>query len=190
MDHSGFKTGGIFIKLQQKVLLWLVLSPYGAPQFHHPRYSSALMHKYPHNYPGISWWLLKLFTKPGEFMGIGFHTYYSRDFSRKRRLVHRNIYWEKLTLKQDSRFFYGLVLAWHLNFLSSTVTIWNVFHNEILERNLPLFGPRTTLFQLLEPGTFTHFLASLIRTWKYWKRFFAVWKHPRALSWIMLYPTL
>lgn len=113
-------------------------------------------------------------VKPGTFFGLATHTYYSLELSKKQKLMKRNPYKSKLQVKKDSRFFYGLVLSRRINFLSSTITIRNVFYNQIMEKTFPLFSVRNTLVGELEQGSFTHFLATFLKNTKKKKNFFHI----------------
>jgi len=83
-------------------------------------------------------------------------------------------YIAKLQIKKDSRFFYGFVLSRRLNFLSSTLTLRNVFYNEIMEKTFPLFSIRNTLVGEIARKNVKHFLAPYITNIKYKKRFFYI----------------
>lgn len=137
-------------------------------------------------YSRLSRWLFRIIFSKSDFFGLGQHSYYTLDISRKQRLSTKNFYLTKLNIKKDSWFFYGLVVSRKINFLSSTVTLWNVFYNEIMEKTFPIFSIWNTLVGHLKVGTFKHFLSNFLRNWKYKKKLWAVWNYPRAICRITL----
>lgn len=138
------------------------------------------------DYPNSTWRVIKLIYKPGIFFGLGTHGYYSLDVSKKQKLTTKNFHKLKLNIKKDSRFFFGLVISRHLNFLSSTFKIWNVIYNEIIEKTFPIFSMRNTLVSELQNNWIKHFLSFFLkRKWNK-KRFFSIWNHPRMVSRITL----
>ena len=132
------------------------------------------------DYPVVILWIFWTIFKTGIFFGLGVHGYYTLDLSKKQKFGGRADYFSKLQIKKDSRFFYGVVLTRHLNFLSSTLKIRNVFYNEIMEKTLPLFSIRNTLVSELPRAGVKHFLAPYISRIKKWKKFFYLWNYPRA----------
>lgn len=138
------------------------------------------------DYPLVTRWLIKEFYFPGIFFGLGVHSYYSFDFSKKFKLTTKNFHKLKLNIKKDSWFFYGLAISWRLNFLSSTIKIWNVFYNQIIEKTFPIFSIRNTLVGEINSKRLEHFLTFFLKN-KWWKKkFFSLWNHPRMISWIVL----
>ncbi|MBP7859348.1 50S ribosomal protein L19 [Patescibacteria group bacterium] len=93
------------------------------------------------------------------FFGLGLHGYYNLDLSKKQRLTTRNNYVSKLQIKKDSRFFYGVIIARKLNFLNSTITLRNVFYNEVMEKTFPVFSIRNTLVGPILKNRLRHFLS-------------------------------
>lgn len=137
-------------------------------------------------YPRLSWKLFRLIFTNSDFFGLGQHSYYTLEISKKHWLSTKNYYLTKLNIKKDSWFFYGLVVSWKINFLSSTITLWNVFYNEIMEKTFPIFSSRNTLVGRLKVGTFKHFLSNFLWNWKYKKKLWSVWNYPRATCRITL----
>lgn len=138
------------------------------------------------DFPMSMWRAIRLIYKSGIFFGLGLHTYYSNEISWKQKLLNKNYYTSKLQIKKDSRYFYGLVLSRKLNFLSTTVTLRNVFYNEIMEKKYPIFSARNTLVSQLESGTVKHFLSTFLKNKKNKKTFYHIRNYPRALSRIVL----
>lgn len=137
-------------------------------------------------YSRIAWKLFRTIFTKSDFFGLGLHGYYSLEISKKQKLSTKNFYLTKLNIKKDSWFFYGLVICWRINFLSSTVTIWNVFYNEIMEKTFPIYSIRNTLVGNLQPGTFRHFLSSFLKNRKLKKKLRSIWNYPRATCRITL----
>jgi len=54
---------------------------------------------------------------------LGAHGYYTLEISKKQKLTTKNFHRLKLSVKRDSRFFFGLAISRHVNFLSSTIKI-------------------------------------------------------------------
>lgn len=138
------------------------------------------------DYPLITRFLIKKIYQAGIFFGLGVHTYYSLDFSKKIKLTTKNFHKLKLNSKKDSWFFYGLAISWHLNFLSSTIKIWNVFYNQIIEKTFPLFSIRNTLVGEINSKRLEHFLTFLLKNKWQKKNFFSLRNHPRMISRITL----
>lgn len=137
-------------------------------------------------YPPATRKIIKNLITPGRFFGLALHSYYSLELSKKMKLTKWNFYISKLQVKPDTRFFYGLIISWKLNYLSTTVTLWNVFYNEVMEKTFPLFNIWNTLVSDLSGFHVKHFLSTFLRNTKNKKRFFNIRNHPRATSWITL----
>lgn len=138
------------------------------------------------NIPSLIQRILKQYIKPGIFFGLGVRGYYTLDTSKKVWWTIKNKYKIKLQVKKDSWFFYGLVIAWKLNFLSSTITLWNVFYNEIMEKTFPLFSIRNTLVGEIKSSNLKHFFSIYLKNKWEKKKFFYVWNYPRAVNKIIL----
>lgn len=178
--------GSIITNLQIKNLKRLLGKSRASVRFNFPHTLDETLDINLLTYTPCSWKLIRTLVKPGTFFGLATHTYYSLELSKKQKLMKRNPYKSKLQVKKDSRFFYGLVLSRRINFLSSTLTIRNVFYNQIMEKTFPLFSVRNTLVGELEQGTFTHFLATFLKNTKKKKNFYHIWNYPRAFGWIAL----
>jgi len=137
-------------------------------------------------YPYITRKIIKNLIVPGKFFGLALHSYYSLELTKKMKLTKWNFYINKLQIKPDTRFFYGLIISWKLNYLSTTVTLRNVFYNEVMEKTFPLFSIWNTLVGNLSDYNIKHFLSNFLRNTKNKKWFFNIWNHPRAISRITL----
>ncbi len=138
------------------------------------------------DYPPLTRRVIKFLYQPGVFFGLAAWSYYSGDFSKKRKLTTKNFYKLKLSTKWDGKFFFGLLISRHLNFLSSTVKIRNVFYNEIIEKTFFLFNNWNSLVGNLQNTKMWHFLAFFLKNRRRKKKFLSIRQHPRVISWIVL----
>ena len=138
------------------------------------------------DFPPAARWIVWIIFTAGGFFGLGIHGYYSIDLSKKQRLASKNNYLSKLHLKKDSWFFYGVLMTRKLNFLNSTITLRNVFYNEIMEKTFPIFSIWNSLLGALPALSIQHFLSPYLRNKRYKKKFFYLRNYPRAVSRIVL----
>ena len=128
----------------------------------------------------INKWLIRNVFSGSKFLGFGTPNYYTFGLSKRQRSLNWNKYKLKLTYKKDNWFFYGIVISLRNWFLHSTVTIRNVFYNEIVEKTFFLFNIWNVLIQTIS----TDFLkqANIIKS--IWKRskFFHLWRLPWLYS--------
>ncbi len=178
--------GDIIANLQNKNLKQLLGKSRAVARFNFPQTLDEKLNINYLIYPISSWRVIRSLVEPGTFFGLATHTYYTLELGKKQKLINWKPYLSKLQVKKDSRFFYGLVLSRRVNFLSSTVTIRNVFYNEIMEKTFPLFSVWNTLVGKLEQGTFKHFLATFLKNKKNKKNYFHIWNYPRAFGRITL----
>jgi len=54
------------------------------------------------DYPLCNRRVIRLLIQPGTFFGLGTHTYYTLDISKKHKLINKNLYLSKLQIKKDS----------------------------------------------------------------------------------------
>lgn len=133
-------SSNILVELQAKKLLRMRLGSKSFIKFNLTRsFDPKLAFNYI-DYPSTMRRSIRLLYTTGDFFGLGLHTYYSNEISRKQKLLNQNYYNTKLQVKSDSRYFYGLVISRRINFLSTSLTIRNVFYNEIMEKSFPLFS--------------------------------------------------
>lgn len=149
-------TNPIFIKknflfsLEQKKLIWLLWNPKALVKFN---LIKALDRKTNINYLQfnyLSWKIIKLILKQTKIFGIGIPSFYTIENKKKQKLNIKNWYQLKLLAKKESWFFFGIVLATKWNFLNSSILIWNVFYNEVIEKKFFLFNIRNFISQTLE----------------------------------------
>lgn len=172
--------------IQHKKVVWLWTSAWSHIKWN---LSKTFFKKLDFNlfdFPLVTWILIKKIYHTGIFFGLGVHSYYSLDFSKKIKLTTKNFHKLKLSTKKDSWFFYGLVISWHLNFLSSTIKIWNVFYNQIIEKTFPLFSIRNTLVDEINSKRLEHFLTLFLKNKWDKKKFFSLRNHPWMVSRIIL----
>ncbi len=137
-------------------------------------------------FPLTSWKIIWQKLTSGIFFGLGLHGYYNLDLSKKQRLTTRNNYVSKLQIKKDSRFFYGVIIARKLNFLNSTITLRNVFYNEVMEKTFPVFSIRNTLVGPILKNRLRHFLSPYLWNKRYKKKFYYLRNYPWAVNRIVL----
>ena len=165
--------------IEQKKLRWLLSSEKFLPKFNLSQNFSInnIIYLF---YFWINWILVKQSFKSSRFIGIGFSYYYTFGLSKRQLSLNWNKYKLKLINKKDSWFFYGIILSVRNWFVQSTVTIWNVFYNEIIEKTFFLFNIWNTLTQSIPLDFFKNF--SLKKNfWKRSKNFF-LRKLPRLYS--------
>lgn len=95
----------------------------------------------------ISWRIIKLILKGIKIFGVGVPSYYTFGSSKRQKLISKNPFKLKLSCKKDSRFFFGIVLSKWNWFLNSSIIVWNVFYNEIIEKTFFIFNERNILSQ-------------------------------------------
>lgn len=187
LKFSNYKTSpNLLCNLQVKKLIWFSDLSRASVRF---QFTDALDLKLDFNYlhyPWIARWIFWLMFTKSDFFGLGLHGYYSLEISKKQKLANWNLYLSKLNIKKDSWFFYGLVISRHINFLSSTITLRNVFYNEIMEKTFPIFSTWNTLVGHLQVGSFKHFLSNFLRNRKFKKKLRSIWNYPRATCRITL----
>ena len=94
-------------------------------------------------------------------------------------------YLQKNKVKKDSWFFFGLCLFKKNNFFNTTLTIRNVFYNEIIEKTFFLFNIRNKIVTKLFKEEFSN-CPSVVKNIKKKKNFSFIWKKPRANSKFLL----
>jgi ribosomal protein L19 len=137
----------ILFKLEQKKLNRLLENPKALVKFH---LTKALNERWNFNYLRyfyISRKIIKLIFKKLKIFGIGIPSYYIFGSSKWQKLVSKNPYKLKLSVKKDSWFFFGIVISKKNWFLNSSLIIRNVFYNEIIEKTFFLFNERNILSQ-------------------------------------------
>lgn len=184
---SNYKTSpNVLVKLQSKRLAKMNLTSPMKVEFDFMKAADKVWNFNYLDYPFATRRIIKKLIIPGKFYGLALHSYYSLELSRKTKLINWNFYTTKLQVKPDTRFFYGLIISWKLNYLATTITIWNVFYNEIMEKTFPLFSVRNTLVSDLSSFWIKHFLSTFLRNIKNKKKFFNIWNHPRSTSRVTL----
>lgn len=179
-------SSNVLVKLQNKKLARMALTEPSKVEFDFTKAKDRFWNFNYLDYPFATRRVIKKLIVPGKFYGLALHSYYSLELSRKVKLTNWNFYVTKLQVKPDTRFFYGLVISWKLNYLSTTITIWNVFYNEIMEKTFPLFNVWNTLVSDLSSFWVKHFLSTFLRNVKNKKKFFDIWNHPRSTSRVTL----
>lgn len=189
MYRSKFKikfSGNTIANLQNKYLTRLLWKSRAGVKYNFPQTLDENLNLNYLTYLPCSWRIIRSLVQPGTFFGLATHTYYSLELSKKQKLMKWNHYLAKLQVKKDSRFFYGLVLSRRVNFLSTTVTLRNVFYNQIMEKTYPIFSIWNTLVGTLQKGTYKHFLATFLKNRKKKKNFYHIRNYPRAFGRITL----
>lgn len=92
-------------------------------------------------YPILLNKIIRQFLRAGTIIGVGHNNYYSLEFSKKFKFDKKKLYLSKLNVKKESRFFYGICISKKNNLLNSTITLRNVYYNEIIEKSFFIFNP-------------------------------------------------
>lgn len=139
------------------------------------------------NYVNYSFLINRIFKAlfvSGSIIGIGHTNYYSLDFSKKNKSLSKKKYLNKLNVKKESWFFYGICISKKNKMLASTVKLWNVYYNEIIEKTFLLFNPRNSVLETLKPTLLIN--ASKYDGHSLKKKWFFLRKKPRQYSKITL----
>jgi hypothetical protein len=173
----------LLVALQVK---WLVKGKYLKPattKFLPAR--STFNHKFNFNYLQYhfaAWWIFwNLFLKP-KFFGLAQRAYYTLEPSKKLNLLNKNFYKLKIQLKKDTWFFYGIVISKKINFLSSSITIWNVFYNQVMEKTFQIFNIWNFLLSGLKTQVLQHSLTWFIKHKWFKRKFYFIWNYSRAVT--------
>lgn len=157
--------------LEQKKFWWLMMNPKALNKYNLFKALNKSTKSQLFDYCLLNWWLIWQIFWSSKIIGFGTPSYYTFGLSKWQKLLNWNWYQLKLTGKKDSWFFFGVVLSVWNWFLNSTVIVWNVFYNEIIEKTFFIFNIWNILIQpiLLESVKQSFFKKWL---WKKKKLFF------------------
>lgn len=173
------KKSSILNNLEQKKLRRFILNPKFSIKFN----LQKIFGLDNINYLLYSWvnkWLIWNIFNNSKFIGVGTPNYYTFGLSKWQRSLSKNKYNLKLTNKWDNWFFYGIVISIWNWFLQSTLTLWNVFYNEIIEKTFFLFNIWNVLIQSISSDLLKQVALKKI-SWK-WSKLFYLWKLPWLFS--------
>lgn len=179
-----FLKKNILFFLSQKKLIWLMWNPKATVKFN---LMVALKNKYQINYFlyfYISRKFFKYILKKTKIFGIATPSFYNFSSQKKQKLSSKNLFKIKLLSWKDNRFFFGIVLKIKKRFLNSTITIRNVFYNEIIEKTFFLFNVWNTVSQSLNISEVKqNFFKKSI---KKKSNYFFLWSYPWSYSKVLL----
>lgn len=111
----------VLFKLEQKKLNKFLENPKALAKFNLAKaFNDKLEFNYL-NYFYVSRWITWLILKEIKIFGVGVPTYYSFSSSKWQKLVSKNPYQLKLSLKKDSWFFF-----WYCNFKKNLISKFNI----------------------------------------------------------------
>lgn len=174
----------ILFKLEQKKLNKFLENPKALVKFNLSKAFDETSNLNYLNYYYISWRLIRLILKKTKIFGIGVPSYYALGTSKWKKLTSISPFQLKLSFKKDSWFFFGIVISKKNWFLNSSLIIWNVFYNEIIEKTFFLFNEWNVLSQDVDiKSTKQIFFKKWL--WKKSKLFF-LWSFPWVYSKVLL----
>ena len=170
----------ILVQLQVK---WLLQFWDGSRAELRYNFNAAQPHTAEINYIDYSetcWWSIWSIFKPGLFFGLGLASFYSLDLTWKKKFIGGNSYWFKSDVKWDIWFFYGILVRRHLNLLNGSITIRNVFYNELMEKTFSIFNIWNTLLGEVPGRWLTHLLWPYLINLSWKKNLLFLWQYSRA----------
>lgn len=170
--------------VEQKKLNWLIWNPKALIKYNLIKaFNPFSQLNYLSNFY-CNWWLINLTFTTTKLIGVGAPVYYSFGPIKWQKTNLWNQYQLKLNIWKDNWFLFGIVIKIKKKFLTTSLTIWNVFYNEIIEKTFFLFNVRNVLNQTISiPEVKQIFFKKKI--WKKTKLYF-IWSYPRSYSKVVL----
>lgn len=166
--------------LEQKKLVRLINNPKALVKYNLTKALNEINHTNYLYFFHCNRKIISLILKKTKIFGIGSPSYYNFGVLKWQKSSSLNKYQLKLNSWRDSWFFFGIVLKTKWNFLNSSLTVWNVFYNEVIEKSFFLFNIRNILSQSI--SIFDTKQIFFKKSFKKKTTLYHIWKWPRAFS--------